>query len=310
MSEEREPGIREVLGVWALFAAVGAAICVTYARLPAEDLYHVSRTGLEGGLSRVVVFTNWPLALVAPALGAMAAARIGGRAAAMLAVVGAVLCAAVAVPGVVDQSDLDARPANAPAAVGVGLAVALTVAAWRRRGIGRRHPLGRGDAVRLGVVALLGAAAIPWIAAELGFFLDGVPVIGSVFLTGEVVRDPGGTELLPAVHLGDHHGLVGVLLAASALLLSRPLFRLQPGALRSGLSAYFSLMLAYGLTLAVQDFWFEQLVKRGTTSHAIPSVIRPAASPTWAAILVAAAAIHFAFGRIGRVRPKSERRSP
>ena len=31
----------------------------------------------------------------------------------------------------------------------------------------------------------LAFAALPWIAAELGFFLDGVPVLGSIFMTGE-----------------------------------------------------------------------------------------------------------------------------
>ena len=29
-------------------------------------------------------------------------------------------------------------------------------------------------------------AALPWIGAELGFFLDDVPVLGSIFITGKI----------------------------------------------------------------------------------------------------------------------------
>ena len=58
---------------------------------------------------------------------------------------------------------------------------------------------------------------------------------------------------------GHHHGLDGVLLALSALLLSR----MQVTRLRAVVGAYLALMLAYGLANAVQDAWLEQVVKRG-----------------------------------------------
>ncbi len=44
----------EVLGVLLLFAAVAVEILVTYARIPARELYHVSGNGLEGGASRAL----------------------------------------------------------------------------------------------------------------------------------------------------------------------------------------------------------------------------------------------------------------
>jgi hypothetical protein len=55
----------EVIAVGLLFAAVGVEIFVTYARLPAHELYHVSESGLAGGAGRVLVFLNFPIALVA-----------------------------------------------------------------------------------------------------------------------------------------------------------------------------------------------------------------------------------------------------
>ncbi len=50
----------EALLAWALWLLVLVAIVVTYARLDPADLYHVSREGLAGGLSRALVVANFP----------------------------------------------------------------------------------------------------------------------------------------------------------------------------------------------------------------------------------------------------------
>ena len=55
------PSQGEALVTWALWAAVLAAIVVTYARLDPAELYHVSRDGLAGGFSRALVVANFPL---------------------------------------------------------------------------------------------------------------------------------------------------------------------------------------------------------------------------------------------------------
>ena len=51
-----------------LWALVLVAIVVTYTRLDPAQLYHVSRDGLDGGVSRVLVALNFPISLVAIAL--------------------------------------------------------------------------------------------------------------------------------------------------------------------------------------------------------------------------------------------------
>jgi hypothetical protein len=241
---------------------------VTYSRLPPEALYNVDEAGdLAGGLGRTLVLLNYPIALAAIALAAVAG---GPR---LLVCLSIALCALIALPGVVDQGDLDARWINALPALGVLLALGLTVAAARRDG-SSFVPRARGDRLRLVLGLILLVLALPWAAAEIGFHFP-----GDLFLGEEVppVRDEG----IAAVHLGFHHGMGGVLLALTALLLSR----VPAGGM---LRAYLSLMLAYGLANALQDGWNEQLWKRGSVGWHAPSVIRPDLTLGWLAILAAA----------------------
>jgi hypothetical protein len=136
-------------------------------------------------------------------------------------------------------------------------------------------------AAALAVVLLL--LALPWLAAELGFHLDGVPVLGWIFLTGKVVG------VRAAVHLGHHHGMDGVLLTLAALLLVPLVRRIRARGLRLLVGLYLGLQIAYGLANAAQDGWLEQVAKRGWTTHVIPSVLHPALTLPWLGIAVAAA---------------------
>src|SRR4051812_1999608 len=122
---EGEPVPREVVAVWSLLLVDAVAILVTYSRLPAHELYHVSGSGLEGGLSRVLVDSNFPAALVAIAILLVLLDRLPRLRAASAA--GIVLCLPVFLPGVVDEANLDARPVNAIAGLGVLVALVLLV---------------------------------------------------------------------------------------------------------------------------------------------------------------------------------------
>jgi hypothetical protein len=305
MRNVRRPGLKEALLVWGFGAAIALATFVTYARLPAEELYHTSGSGLEAGASRVVVFLGYSFSLAAIPLAWVAAARLGTRPAGVAALVAWLLCATIVIPGVIDQEDLDARPVNALAACGVAIAVGLTILAVVERGLGRARPLSRSDLYGgIGIMLLL-LGGLPWIFAELGFYISDVSLLGRLFLAEEVRASPGGEPSLHAVHLGRHHGMDGVLLACSALLLFRVVPEMPSKRQTVALAGYLSLLLVYGLANAFQDFWIEQLVKRGTTSLTIPSLIRPALSSAWAAMLIAAALIWFAAWRVVRVDKRS-----
>ena len=264
--------MRELRVVWALVGVTLVAVTVTYARLPAAELYNVTGTGLRAGLGRALVELNFPYALVALAvLGVIAPFLARGLRSVALAA--AVLCAVVVVPGVVSQNHLDARWINVLPALGVGLALALTPAA--RGLVSPRHA--RGDRLRIVVAGVLVLVAAPWIAADVGFFLNGVPVLGWLFQTGAIVSYKGNAPH-HAVHHGVHHGLEGLLLVVTALLLSR---------LPNRISLFLVLMLAYGLANMANDGWLEQIAERGWTSWTVPSSLEPATTWTWLGVVIA-----------------------
>ena len=282
-------GIGEAAAVLTAVGVVAAEIVLTYSRLPTEDLYNVSVEGLPGGLGRAIVFLCFPAALIAIPVAVIAAGRIGGRAAWVTASVAVASSAVVVVPGVVEQSDLDARLVNAVPAAGVGLAAVLVVIAGRRTSFAFAPRRGW-DPVRLVVALVLLATAVPWLAAELGLSLAGVPVLGSLWQTGELRLQPGHYHPEPAVHSGHHHGMDGVLLVLAALALSR----MHVTRLRVAVGAYLALLFSYGLANAVQDWWLEQVVKRGWTGREIPSLLNPEPSLGWAAIVVTALVVGLA----------------
>jgi hypothetical protein len=269
------PAQGEAVVVWSLIGLVLVAIFITYWRLPAADLYNTSVEGLRGGAGRALVQTNFPsVSLVAIALVLVAVSALTTRAW-WIAAPSIALCLVTAWPGQVKQSDLDARVVNVIPALGVVLALGLTVWATRRAGA-RFAPRLPGDRTRIVAAVVIVLVAIPWITAELGFFIG-----NRVFLTSRVVTE--GDETLAAVHLGHHHGLDGTLLMLFALLLSR--VRLSDTRLGTFLLAYVSLMFAYGFMNSAEDAWHEQLVKRGWLDWKIPSALLPRLHWIWLATL-------------------------
>jgi hypothetical protein len=239
------------------------------------------------------VFVGFSPALAAFAILPIVADRLDDRRADVLAVLAFALCATVAF--VQTPSHLDPKWSNIYPVVGVALAVALT--AWatvsgRREAVWTSRAGNRARRV-LAVVTLLWAT--PYIAAEMGFHLDGVPLFGWIFQTGVIKPEPGAGRLHAAVHYGHHHGLDGLLLVLTALLLSRLLGGFRRPALRTLTAALLSLMLVYGWTNMVNDLWIEQVVKRGWTHWQVPDVLFPSLSLAWAAMLVAAGLIYAAF---------------
>lgn len=274
------PGRVEIVAVGLLFAAILIATFTTYARVPADELYHVSDGGLRGGLGRALVELNFPDGLIAIPLALVALDVLRARRwAAVTASLAIAMCLVTALPGVVDKADLDAKPVNAVPAAGVGLTIILLAAALPRlRGLAPRLP---GDPARVALAVALAVAAIPYVFAELGMYAPD-PILADE-------RTPG--KDIAAVHLGSHEGMDGTLLALGALALSRlpPWFAGRRRAIVT--STVLALLLAYGVANLIQDDWLEQVVKRGWTAREIPSFVTPQLSVGWALVVAAAIAV-------------------
>jgi hypothetical protein len=249
--------------VWLSHGAVAAAIAITHHRLPADRLYNTR----GGWWSRTAVFGCYPTALAAIATLPLSHRR-------RTALVALPLCASVGLPGMVDEERLDARPRNAPALAGVALAL---LAADTRA---TAPPPSRTELLAGGALLVL---ATPWVLAEVG-----------VQTRGMAAPSPGEPGV-DRVHLGHHEGLDGVLLALDGMALGRaPRGRLH--------AAYLALMTSYGVAVAVQDAWNEQLVKRGLVPGRLPPVHRPAANRGWAAIAAGTLATYRIFTRMNPAR--------
>jgi hypothetical protein len=275
------------------------ATVVTYSRIPAAELYHVSGTGLTAGLGRALVYLNFPVALIAVATLPFVLARLPATLTVYaLAVASLVLCAVVAVPGVVDQSNLDAKWINAIPAAGVALAAGLCV--WALRGgIGPLRPWERLDWLRLAAALLVVFVALPWEFADWGVYVSHVPGIGHLFLGAQIRRSAGVEPTLHAVHLGRHHGMDGALCVLSGLLLSRVVRDLSERLHELGAFAVGAL-LAYGALNVANDAWDEQLWKRRWTDSMLPDFTRPGL--TWGWLIVIAGALG-AYAVVRRLRP-------
>jgi hypothetical protein len=287
----RSSGLGEAFVLWAIFAVVAGAIAFTYTRTPVRELYHVSVGGPSAGLRAVLGFAGFPAALMALAVLPLVLDRLRRRIVLVGTLVAGSLAATSILPGALGDDAIDARPPNVLAALGLALTFVLTISAARTPNAGRPSRRQPGDRVRLLVAAALLFGALPWIAALLDLSLHG-PVLGSLFLTDQLRSQPGVPGLHQAVHAGFHHGLAGVMLALTALLLSRALPYLRRPWPRQALALYLSFLLAYGLGNAVQDFQLEQIVKRGLTSYELPMVLIPALSWAWAVLLAVAAVFY------------------
>jgi hypothetical protein len=302
------PSLREALIVWILYALVIAAIFVTYSRVSPTQMYNVSNEGIAGGASRVLTFSNFSLCFGALAVLGFVVARLISagssghrRIVLILAAIATLLCLVTAFPGVVDQSDLDAKPINAVPALGVLLVIGLTIYAVRTRGVGEPVAWNTGDRLRLLAIFLLPIASLPWILADLGVYVGDIPPLDHVFMSKQI---PKG-ETLRAVHLGHHHGLDGAFLAISALILGRELGRVRQRWLRTTLSWYLALMVAYGVANMINDAWLEQVVKRGWTHWQVPDMLRPQLSAGWSILLLGVVVLRFLV-----FRPEVEESSP
>jgi hypothetical protein len=288
------PGLTGVLALWAIWIVVCAATWATNARIPVAELYGFHGEGVGPAAGRVVVLLGWPIALAAIPLMAVAVerfraiphARGSAHFVTAATLISIALCLTIAWPGAQQGEHLDARWINAPAAVGVAIAFGLTMYVVATTGRGNPPRWGRMDIAWIALFLGMLFLSLPWLFANIGFYVGDVPGLRRVFMSEQIVPEPGYPNLR-AVHLGNHEGIDGVLLAITAVVLMRTLAQMTVSARRTVLTVYLSLLLVYGVGVALADGWHEQIVKRRWTAWRVPSVLHPAASWAWLIVLAA-----------------------
>ena len=283
-----------MLALWALYGAEAIAVFVTHARLSAAGEPEAGRFDPIRGARQDLILMRHPVLPSVAAFVPIALSRLPPRQVVPSLALGAVAggIGGLAVWRGAARLRVPIKRVDAFAEAGVAAALAVTVRSARVAGIGPVDRWIEGDAARLAVAAGLVGVGLPWITADLGVYVEDVPVVGAPFLSRE--RLPQGSSE-PAVHLGHHHGNDGVLLALTALTLSRTLVRLRPASVREGLSLYLAGLFVYGVARAAEDAWNEQVVKRGWTSLKLPLVVeqgRPVQPRYWGGMLAAATLLH------------------
>jgi hypothetical protein len=286
--------LAEVLALWAWYGAEATAVFFTHARLSATGEPEPGRFDPIRGAKQVLIFVRHPVLPSAVAFVPIALSRLPpGQVVPSLglgSVAGGICGVAVWLGSARRAMPIKANDALAIA--GVATALAVTVRSVRVAGLGPVDRWTDGDAARLVVSAGLVTVGLPWILADLGVYVEDVPVAGAPFLSRELLP-PGSSQ--PAVHLGHHHGIDGVLMALTALALSRTLARVRPASVREGLSLYLAGLFVYGVARAAEDAWNEQVVKRGWTTVKLPLVVeqgRPVRPRLWGGMLAAATLLH------------------
>ena len=290
------PGVGELAWSWLVYLSVIPVALVTYTRLPPLSTYHFDATGfVDGGLSRTLTELNYPVAMAAIPMAAIAYGRLGGRRAGAVALTAVALCLVAFVPGVVSVSDLTARWINAPAAVGCALALALSIAAIRTAGGHVSPQRAPWDTVRLVLGVAVLVWSVPWLFAVFGSYASDAPLIGSIYRAHQPTP---GEPALASVHFGLHEGLAGSQMVLAALLISRTLYTIGGyPRIRTATSLYLGLMFAYGGIVCLNDGWNEQLVKRGTVDFQLPYLLTPKFEVGWGLLLLAAVATHLLWFR-------------
>jgi hypothetical protein len=138
--------------------------------------------------------------------------------------------------------------------------------------------------------------SVPWIFADLGIYVDDIPLLERVYMSKEIVEG----HTMAAVHLGDHHGFNGTIFALTALVLARAVWQIGQNWLRLAMTAYLAFMFVYGVANMLQDFWGEQIVKRGWLDASFPSVVLPKLSLPWLLMLLATVVVATSFALLTR----------
>ena len=144
-------------------------------------------------------------------------------------------------------------------------------------------------------------AGIPWILANAGFYAGDIPGLRSIFMSKQILPEPGHPTL-HAVHLGNHEGIDGILLAATALGCGACCRRCGPLDCAASSASTSRCSSPTGSLVALNDGWNEQIVKRGWTDVGTPQVLNPGPTPSTALLIALTVVLYLTAFRVQALR--------
>ncbi|MHA1301723.1 MAG: hypothetical protein ACTSO9_20070, partial [Candidatus Helarchaeota archaeon] len=137
----------------------------------------------------------------------------------------------------------------------------------RESGLGIDRPWQNTDYTRIILLGITIFFGLPWLFAIHGIFISNIPGLNLIFLGAQ--PGVGGTNIFdfiyPSVHLGSHHGLGGLLYIVFATLYSILVFRMKNPNIKNFSIFALGVLAAYGVIGYLEDFFHEQVIKRGIT---------------------------------------------
>jgi hypothetical protein len=152
----------------------------------------------------------------------------------------------------------------------------------------------------LGLVTFL---SLPWIFAQLGFYISDFPVLGVIFWARQSTLQEPEPKYPNAVHIGTHHGTEGFLIIVFLWIATMWILpAIVDNRVRQSLGAITGFGFGYGIYNAVEDFLTEQIYKRGWMDFRLPSGTTPGLNLQYLTILIIGTIIYYFYLR-KRINP-------
>ena len=137
----------------------------------------------------------------------------------------------------------------------------------RENDISKERVLLKTDYIRIAILGVAIFFGLPWIFAIHGIFISDIPGLNAIFMGAQI--GIGGNNpfdfIYPSVHLGNHHGFGGLVYIIYTTLFSILVFQMENIRIKQFSIFAIGSLFSYGLIGYLEDYFHEQIIKRGLT---------------------------------------------
>ncbi|MFW9905431.1 MAG: hypothetical protein ACFFFH_13910 [Candidatus Thorarchaeota archaeon] len=140
--------------------------------------------------------------------------------------------------------------------------------------------------------------SLPWIFAQLGFYISDFPILGIIFWARQSTLQEQEPKYPNAVHIGTHHGTEGFLIIVFLWITTLWILPvILDNRVRQSLGVITGFGFGYAIYNAAEDFLTEQIYKRGWMDFRLPSGTTPGLNLQYLTILIIGIIIYYFYLR-------------